>query len=121
MTEEQVEYRDENGKLLDEDEVKALEGKVSFSTRYETRTRLIDANGNPISEGVHEESSAPALPEAEELKTPEAPKVEADKKPAANDAKDDLAKEKKLNAQKDKTASPSKSIAPASEQAKDEL
>ena len=51
FTEEQVEYRDEDGNILNEEEVKALEGKVSFSTRYETRTRLVDADGNEV-EGV---------------------------------------------------------------------
>ncbi|KAK3628339.1 Dolichyl-phosphate-mannose--protein mannosyltransferase 1 [Elasticomyces elasticus] len=48
LTEEKIEYRDENGNLLDEEQVKALEGKVSFSTRYETRTRLVDAQGNEV-------------------------------------------------------------------------
>lgn len=46
--EEKVEYRDQNGNLLDPEQVKALEGKVSFKTRYETRTRLVDAQGNEI-------------------------------------------------------------------------
>lgn len=49
-TEEKVEYRDEDGNLLDEEQVAALEGKVSFSTRYETRTRMIDQYGNEIDE-----------------------------------------------------------------------
>jgi dolichyl-phosphate-mannose-protein mannosyltransferase len=53
-TEEKVEFRDENGNLLDEEQVKAMEGKVSFSTRYETRTRLVDEAGNEIYEGVVE-------------------------------------------------------------------
>ena len=48
VTEEKVEYRDENGNLLDEEQVRALQGKVSFSTRYETRTRLVDEAGNEI-------------------------------------------------------------------------
>lgn len=46
--EEKVEYRDQDGNLLDPEQVKSLEGKVSFQTRYETRTRLIDAAGNEI-------------------------------------------------------------------------
>jgi dolichyl-phosphate-mannose-protein mannosyltransferase len=46
--EEKVEYRDQDGNLLDLEQVKALEGKVSFKTRYETRTRLVDAAGNEI-------------------------------------------------------------------------
>lgn len=54
-SEERIEYRDQDGNLLDEEQVKALEGKVEFQTRYETRTRVLDANGNEIimpSEGV---------------------------------------------------------------------
>lgn len=47
-TEERIEYRDQDGNLLDEEQVKALEGKVEFKTRYETRTRLIDAQGNEV-------------------------------------------------------------------------
>lgn len=46
--EEKVEYRDQDGNLLDPDHVKSLEGKVSFKTRYETRTRMVDAQGNEI-------------------------------------------------------------------------
>nr|OQO32634.1 hypothetical protein B0A51_00012 [Rachicladosporium sp. CCFEE 5018] len=52
VVEQKIEYRDENGVLLDEEQVKALEGKVSFSTRYETRTRLVDPDGNEIDGGV---------------------------------------------------------------------
>lgn len=50
--EERVEYRDENGRILNDDEVQALEGKVSFKTRYETRTRVVDAQGNEVYEGL---------------------------------------------------------------------
>jgi dolichyl-phosphate-mannose-protein mannosyltransferase len=46
--EEKIEYRDQDGNLLDPEQVKSLEGKVSFKTRYETRTRLVDAAGNEI-------------------------------------------------------------------------
>ncbi|GKT46085.1 uncharacterized protein ColSpa_06266 [Colletotrichum spaethianum] len=46
--EEKVEYRDQNGNLLDEEQVKALEGKVEFKTKYETRTRVVDASGNEV-------------------------------------------------------------------------
>jgi dolichyl-phosphate-mannose-protein mannosyltransferase len=31
-----------------------MEGKVSFSTRYETRTRLVDQAGNEIHDGIVE-------------------------------------------------------------------
>lgn len=49
--EEKVEYRDEEGNLLDPERVAELEGKVSFKTRYETRTRVVDEAGNEIAEG----------------------------------------------------------------------
>lgn len=48
--EERVEYRDQDGNILDPEQVKALEGKVEFKTRYETRTRVVDALGNEIEE-----------------------------------------------------------------------
>lgn len=126
ITEEKVEYRDEKGRLLDEEEVKSLEGKVSFSTRYETRTRLIDAQGNPISEGVYEEASAPAKAEGEDPKTAKAPEVAADGKPAANKADEDVIKEKKVEAHNDHSAAPPKAAVSASTEpevvdAKDEL
>jgi len=52
--EERIEYRDESGRVLDDDEVSALAGKVSFKTRYETRTRVVDGEGNEIYEGLVE-------------------------------------------------------------------
>lgn len=60
--EERVEYRDQDGNLLNEEEVAALEreGKVSFKTKYETRTRLVDADGNEIGGDF-----APKHPDAE--------------------------------------------------------
>jgi dolichyl-phosphate-mannose-protein mannosyltransferase len=62
--EERVEYRDQDGNLLDAAQVSALaeEGKVTFKTKYETRTRLVDAAGNeiPDSDGV-----APNHPDVE--------------------------------------------------------
>jgi dolichyl-phosphate-mannose-protein mannosyltransferase len=62
--EEKIEYRDEKGNLLDPEQVKSLEGKVSFKTRYETRTRLLDADGNQIGEKVVE-GVAPPHPDVE--------------------------------------------------------
>ena len=44
-----------------------MEGKVSFSTRYETRTRLVDEAGNEIYEGVVVEGEEAAAPEPEVL------------------------------------------------------
>lgn len=63
--EERVEYRDQHGNLLNEEQVEALKGKVEFKTRYETRTRLVDADGNEIPSpdgGAPEENAAVAPP-----------------------------------------------------------
>ena len=46
--EEKVEYRDQHGNLLSPEQVKALEGKVEFRTKYETRTRLVDSAGHEV-------------------------------------------------------------------------
>lgn len=48
--EERIEYRDQDGNLLNDEQVISLqkEGKVSFQTRYETRTRLINAEGREL-------------------------------------------------------------------------
>ena len=91
-TEESVEYRDENGKLLDESEVQALEGKVSFSTRYETRTRVLDADGNQIYEEVVDDYAG-TLAEAPNPETPGIPEGQASDRPAQNPVGDDLLKE----------------------------
>ncbi|KAK4200150.1 Dolichyl-phosphate-mannose-protein mannosyltransferase-domain-containing protein [Triangularia verruculosa] len=61
-TEERVEYRDQDGNLLDIEQVKALEGKVEFKTRYETRTRIIDAAGNEVFVGAEDEAPVPVAP-----------------------------------------------------------
>lgn len=86
FTEEKVEFRDEDGNLLDEEQVKALEGKVSFSTRYETRTRLVDAAGNEIEGIVDGEAiggNAGTKAEGVEQETPEAKgQGDANNKPA---------------------------------------
>jgi dolichyl-phosphate-mannose-protein mannosyltransferase len=63
--EEKVEYRDQDGNLLNEEQVSALSGKVSFSTRYETRTRLVDAAGKEINSGAPEPPVAPPHPDVE--------------------------------------------------------
>ncbi|KAF4969792.1 hypothetical protein FZEAL_10166 [Fusarium zealandicum] len=48
--EEKVEYRDQDGNILDPEQVKALEGKVEFKTKYETKTRVVDESGNEVNE-----------------------------------------------------------------------
>ena len=69
--EERVEYRDQDGNTLNEEQIRLLEGKVSFSTKYETTTRVLDSAGDeivdnmPVAEGL-----APAHPDMErELET----------------------------------------------------
>lgn len=62
--EEIVEYRDEAGNILDPKEVAKLqaEGKVSLQTKYQTQTRIIDANGNQI---IKNSEHAPPHPDVE--------------------------------------------------------
>ena len=62
--EERIEYRDQDGNLLDESQIAALEadGKISFTTRYETKTRFVDAEGNEVLGG---DSVAPNHPDVE--------------------------------------------------------
>ncbi|PGH26727.1 hypothetical protein AJ80_01673 [Polytolypa hystricis UAMH7299] len=59
-----VVYRDQDGNILNEEQVAELQkdGKVSFETRYETRTRVIDAEGRELS---YEQKNAPDHPDAE--------------------------------------------------------
>lgn len=66
--EEKIEYRDQDGNILDPEQVKSLEGKVSFKTRYETRTRMVDAQGNVINPVPGEpESIAPPHPDVDNV------------------------------------------------------
>lgn len=47
---ERVEYRDQDGNILDEEQVSKLRenGDIEFKTRYETRTRVVDSDGKEI-------------------------------------------------------------------------
>ncbi|EME38887.1 glycosyltransferase family 39 protein [Dothistroma septosporum NZE10] len=100
ITEEKIEYRDEDGNLLDEEQVRALEGKVSFSTRYETRTRLIDEAGHEVYDGLVEahDGAPPAKPDGVDPQTiaGDAYEGEPNTAPAGNVADADLAKEKSI-------------------------
>lgn len=106
VAEEKVEYRDENGQLLDEAQVKELEGKVSFSTRYETRTRLVDQAGNEIADDVVVgQDEAEAAPGGGEAGTradgvdPETPAAEEDlpsQAPPVVGAEEDVRKERSV-------------------------
>ncbi|KAI1766103.1 glycosyltransferase family 39 protein [Hypoxylon sp. FL1150] len=60
--EERVEYRDQDGNILNEEQVKALEGKVEFKTKYETRTRVIDGNGNEVDVPIEDLADAGVAP-----------------------------------------------------------
>ena len=95
--EEKVEYRDQDGNLLDPDQVAELEGKVSFQTKYETRTRLVDAAGNEIGDAsAGAEGFAPPHPDVD--REPETvPNQEDDDKrdyPATASPEKDISKEK---------------------------
>nr|KAK5441202.1 Dolichyl-phosphate-mannose--protein mannosyltransferase 1 [Exophiala xenobiotica] len=80
--EERIEYRDQDGNLLDEAQVQALlaDGNASFQTKYETRTRLVDENGNE----VNPSSVAPEHPDVEgqNPSTKGVPEEQANQKPA---------------------------------------
>lgn len=72
---EKIKYRDDQGNILNEQQVKELEGKVSFSTKYETKTRLVDELGHEVIqdgalyEEAEESSFAGTIAEAEEPST----------------------------------------------------
>ena len=105
--EERIEYRDENGRVLDDEEVKALAGKVSFKTRYETRTRVLDAQGNEIYEELIEARDgdgagvAPPHPDVEgrNPETKEKGEAEASEAPPTVEAGEDVQKEKSAEGQ----------------------
>lgn len=96
---EKVEYRDQDGNILDETQVKELEGKVSFETRYETRTRVIDSEGKEIADGpVGREGVAPPHPDVERLPETAADQPEDDGReyPATASPEKDIRKEKSV-------------------------
>lgn len=96
--EEKVEYRDQDGNLLDPEQVKALEGKVSFKTRYETRTRMVDAQGNEIAP-PKDAGVAPSHPDVEgaDRETVRVPEPEVQGKPVAQkEVKADESKEESV-------------------------
>ena len=64
--EEKVEYRDQDGNTLNEEQVRLLEGRVSFSTKYETRTRVLNSAGDEMADDTPgAEGFAPAHPDME--------------------------------------------------------
>ncbi len=93
--EEKVEYRDQDGNLLNEEQVSSLDGKVSFQTRYETRTRIVDAAGNEIADGLAgAEGFAPPHPDADRIPETAVDLPESSFSPATASENDDISKEK---------------------------
>lgn len=109
--EERVEYRDQDGNLLDDEQVKALQGKVSFKTRYETRTRVVDSAGVEIDHG--EASVAPPHPDVDNVdrETVAIPEKEAEAAPAVqSEAEEDLVKEAAVENAKKGEAKPASDV-----------
>ncbi|KAI7469799.1 dolichyl-phosphate-mannose-protein mannosyltransferase 1 [Hortaea werneckii] len=120
VTEEKVEFRDENGNLLDDVQVRELEGKVSFSTRYETRTRLVDQLGNEVHNAVVEEDSqAGTRAEGVDPETPAAAgdekKEEASPRPPKAEVGEDLEKERSVEASRDEASPGDEPLQPSDE------
>ncbi|KAI7590577.1 hypothetical protein KC343_g18359, partial [Hortaea werneckii] len=121
VTEEKVEFRDENGNLLDDAQVRELEGKVSFSTRYETRTRLVDQLGNEVHNAVVEgadDSQAGTRAEGVDPETPPA----GDEKEAASprppqqaEVAGDLAKERSVEESREEASPGEEPLQPSDE------
>lgn len=87
--EERVEYRDQDGNLLDAEQVKALEGKVEFKTRYETRTRVVDADGNEVNDAAFgNQPVAPPHPDVEGADQSTRQRSEEDAPKSADKSKD---------------------------------
>lgn len=119
VTEEKVEFRDENGNLLDDAQVRELEGRVSFSTRYETRTRLVDQLGNEVHNAVVEADDGQAGTRAEGV-DPETPagdeKEEASPRPPKQaDVGGDLEKERSVEASRDEASPGHEPLKPSDE------
>ncbi|CZR64148.1 related to dolichyl-phosphate-mannose-protein mannosyltransferase [Phialocephala subalpina] len=93
--EEKVEYRDQDGNLLSPEQVKELEGKVSFKTRYETRTRLVDAQGNEINPPPEAAGVAPPHPDVEGVDSSTIGKAEPESQAEPNAQKEVKADESK--------------------------
>jgi dolichyl-phosphate-mannose-protein mannosyltransferase len=106
--EEKVEYRDQDGNLLNEEQVAELDGKVSFQTRYETRTRVLDADGNEVEDSVAGlAGTAPPPPADLEPETAaEVPEDDGREYPATASPEDDLHKEKSVKKNDDAAARP---------------
>lgn len=102
-----IEYRDEQGNILDPEQVEAMKDQISFETRYETRTRLVDlANGQSVVEDrlVEERSHSEEKSYAGTLAVGENPETSAvesvvGETPAAAPVGDDVQKEMSAEAE----------------------
>ena len=103
--EEKVEYRDQDGNLLNEEQVAELKGKVSFETKYETSTKVLDAAGNEIKDPLPAGGEGHAPPHPDIERQPETVKddVEDNKReyPATASPDDDVRKEKSVEGLQD--------------------
>ena len=119
--EEKIEYRDQDGNLLDENQVAELEGKVSFKTRYETRTRVLDADGNEVNDNsAGSAGTAPPHPADREPETAaDQPEDDGREYPATASPEDDLGKEKSVKKNDDGKPRPASEAKDATK--KDEL
>ncbi|KAI0476404.1 dolichyl-phosphate-mannose-protein mannosyltransferase 1 [Xylariaceae sp. FL0804] len=105
--EEKIEYRDQDGNLLNEEQVKELEGKVEFKTKYETRTRVLDANGNEVLMPVEELAGAGVAPPH--------PDVQGADQETKQSAKDNSVPQEASSSQDGQKEAEGKSPKPASE------
>lgn len=119
--EEKIEYRDQDGNLLDEAQVAELEGKVSFKTRYETRTRVLDVDGNEVDEEpAGSKGTAPPHPADREPETAaNQPEDDGREYPATASPEDDVSKEKSVKKNDDSKPRPASEAKDATK--KDEL
>lgn len=111
--EEKIEYRDQDGNLLDPEQVKELEGKVSFKTRYETRTRMVDKDGNVINAVDPDEPKtiAPPHPEGIDRETVNIKQNVEESAPAAQrDISADESKEESVEKSKTGDAKPASEV-----------
>lgn len=119
--EEKIEYRDQDGNLLDQAQVAELEGKVSFQTRYETRTRVLDADGNEVddeSAGV-KGTAPPSAADREPETAAEQPEDDGREYPATASPEEDVGKEKSVKKNDDGKPRPASEAKDATK--KDEL
>ena len=98
--EEKIEYRDQDGNLLNAEQVEELKGKVSFETKYETSTRILDAAGNEVKDSRPAGGEGHAPPHPDVDRQPETAQDEAwdDKReiPATASPDEDVRKEKSV-------------------------